>query len=117
MRAARSNKVSPSSTMRPRSGSSRPAIMLIRLVLPPPAASKAASIAKSPNLFSTSTDSILRSVQPRGRPSRQPFRGHQRGERDDDGDYHQLERGGVAARHLRERVDRRRDGLRLARDV
>ena len=49
--------------------------------------------------------------------AREPFRRDQRGERDDDGDHHQLQRGGVAARHLRERVDRRRDGLRLARDV
>ena len=41
----------------------------------------------------------------------------QRGERDDHGDDDQRHRGAVAARHLRERVDRRRDGLRLAGNV
>ena len=36
MRAALSNSISPSSSMRPRSGRSRPAIILIMLVLPAP---------------------------------------------------------------------------------
>src|SRR4051794_38337906 len=41
----------------------------------------------------------------------------QRRHRDDDGDDGESQGAGIAARHLREGVDRRGQGLRLARDV
>ena len=47
----------------------------------------------------------------------EPLRRDQRGERDDDGDDDEPPRRGVAAGDLRERVDRGRQRLRLARDV
>src|SRR5512143_2477136 len=114
MPAAASNSVSPSSTMRPRSGASSPLIMLMMLVLPapdgpnnavaPPSLSKAARSTKSPSCFPTSTDNISRPMKPRGGAPRKPFRRQQRAKRNDDRDDDQLEGGGVAARHLRQRV-------------
>ena len=128
MRAALSNSTSSSSAMRPRSGLSSPAIMLMTLVLPAPdgpnsavaplSLANATSSANSPSCFSTWTDEHRQLPCKRCRRApREPFRGDQRRKRDDDRNDHQLERGGVAARHLRERVDRRRDRLRLARNV
>src|SRR5450830_1228816 len=116
MRAASSNRTSSSSTMRPRSGRSNPAIMLMMLVLPAPegpnktvaplSLANRAFNENSPSFFSTSTTSMSGSVEPRGGAAGEPVRRDQRGQRDDHGDDHQLQRGGVAARHLRERVDR-----------
>ena len=69
MRAASSNSTSPSSTMRPRSGRSNPAIMLTTVVLPAPdgpyrtvapvSLANFAVTANSPSFFSTSTASII----------------------------------------------------------
>src|SRR5258706_10972582 len=127
VRACESNNTMSSSAMRPRSGASRPAIMLTIVVLPapdgpnravtPPEVSNCADSAKSPSCFSTETASILFTVEPRAGAARQPFGGNQRDQR--DGDRHDDEAAGrrVAAGNLRERVDRRRDGLRLARNV
>src|SRR5450755_3828049 len=127
MRAASSNSTSPSSAMRPRSGLSSPAIMLTTVVLPAPdgpnktvapvSLANFAVTAKSPSFFSTSTANISNPVESRMSAAGEPFRRDQGGKRNDHGDDHQRERGGIAARHLRERVDRRRDGLRLARNV
>src|SRR5665213_1152580 len=124
IRAAESNSVSPSSEILPRSGLSSPAIMLIRLVLPAPegpnrtvaplSLANSAFTENSPSFFSTSTVSILGPVQTRLRTAGEPFRRDQGGERNDDGDDHQRERSPVSARYLPQRVDRRRNGLRLA---
>src|SRR5665811_286535 len=113
--------------MRPRSGRSRPAIMLTTVVLPAPdgpnktvapvSLANFAVTTKSPSFFSTSTVNISNPVESRMSAAGEPFRRDQRGERDDHGDDHQRERGGIAARHLREGVDRRRDGLRFARNI
>src|SRR6185437_13162531 len=127
MRASPSNRTSPSSAIRPRSGLSSPAIMLMTPVLPAPEgpnstvaplllANDALSV-KAPSFFSISTVSTSLSVQPRGGAARQPFRCDQRGERDDHGDDNKRKCRAIPARHLRERIDRRRNGLRLARNV
>src|SRR6185437_7437008 len=127
MRASPSNRTSPSSLIWPRSGLSSPAIILMTLVLPAPEgpnktvaplslANDALSV-NAPSVFSIFIVSTSLSVQPRGGAARQPFRCDKRGERDDHGDGHQRERGAIAARHLRERVDRRRDSLRFAGNV
>src|SRR5450759_679551 len=127
MRAASSNKTSPSSTIRPWSGRNSPAIILMMLVLPAPdgpnnavalfSLSNCAFKENSPSLFSTSTTSMSGPVQARGSTPAEPFRRDQCGERDDHSNDHERERGAVTARHLSECVDCGRDGLRLARNV
>src|SRR5450759_2507583 len=127
MRAVSSNRNSPSSTMRPWSGRNSPAIILMMLVLPAPEGPNKAvaplSLANcafkdnSPIFFSISTTSMSYPMQTRCRAPGEPFRRDQRGERNNHSDDYELQRGAVAARHLRERVDRGRDGLRLARNV
>src|SRR5690348_8031099 len=127
MCAAASNTGSPSIRIWPPSGFIRPAIILVRLVLPAPeapnravmplSALKSAHRANSPNVFSMSTAIMSGPVDARRRASRQPFRRHERRNRDEDRHNDQMQGGGVAARRLGERVDRRRNGLRLARNI
>src|SRR5215212_1171824 len=122
-----SNSTVSSSTMRPRSGVTNPAIILTKVVLPAPDgpnnavtplfASKRTASEKSPSFFSASTDSISISVEAGAGAARQPFGGDQRRERDDDGDDNQPARRAFATRHLHEGVDCRRDGLRLAGNI
>src|SRR5262245_55846322 len=111
--------------MRPRSGVTRPAIMLTIDVFPepegpnsavtPPSVSNFAATEKSPRRFSTSTSMRLLTVEARAGAPREPFRYDERRERDDDRDHDQAERSGIATWDLGVGVDRRRDGLRLAR--
>ena len=107
---------------------SRPAIMLTMLVLPapdgpnsavaPPSLANCALSENSPSCFSTSTDQHRHApCKSRAGAAGEPFRRDQRGERNDDRDDRPAAARRVAARHLRQRVDRRRDGLRLARNV
>src|SRR5208283_5178096 len=103
------------------------AIMLTTVVLPAPEApnravtpvslANFAATANSPSRLSTSTVSILNPVKPRAGAAGEPFRRDQCGERNDHGDDDERERGTVATRNLRQRVNRRRNGLCLARDV
>src|SRR5450830_1219274 len=95
MRAASSNKTSPSSTIRPRSGRNSPAIILMMLVLPAPdgpnnavaplSPENSAFKENSPSCFSTSTTSILSPMETRGGTPDKPIRRDQCSERDDDG--------------------------------
>src|SRR5690242_10734281 len=124
--AAESNSTVSSSTMRPRSGVIRPAIILTTDVLPapdgpnkavtPPCASNCAARENSPSFFSTSTDNISLSVETRAGAARQPFGCDERGQRNDDGDDHEPSGCAFAARYLHEGVDCRGDGLCLAGD-
>src|SRR5262245_59679504 len=124
--AAESNSTSSPIAMRPRSGVTSPAIMLTMDVLPepegpnsavtPPSVSNFAATEKSPRRFSTST-SMLLPVEPRTGAPREPFRHHERRERDHDGNDNEAQRGSIATGHLGISIDGRRDGLRLARDV
>src|SRR3954453_14058386 len=126
-RAAVSSSVSPSTAMLPRSGRSRPAIMLTSEVLPAPdtpnrpvtrpSLANAASMKKSPSCLETSTRSISASMQAPGGAARKEFGCDQRGHGDDDGDDYQAQRRGIAIRGLDQRIDRRGDGLGLAGDV
>ena len=119
---------SPSSTMRPRSGRTSPAIMLMMRVLPAPDGPNSAGDAAvalerarerkvAEPLFDVDGQHVIRraSARRRGAPSHSDS--DQRDQRNDDRDDDEPQRGRIAARHLRERVDRRRDGLRLARNV
>src|SRR5688572_18161246 len=116
------NRLSPS-TIRPRSGCTRPAIMLTIEVSPapegpsravtPPVVSNLAATEKSPRRFSTST-SMLLTVEPGAGATREPFRHDKRRKRDDDGDDDEAQRRRIATGNLGVRVDRSRDGLRLA---
>src|SRR4051812_47038913 len=125
--AAVSSSSSPSSAMTPRSGLSRPAIMLTSEVLPAPDApnrpvtrpslANAASMKKSPSCFETSTRSISASMQAPGGAAGKEFGGDQRGHGDDDGDYDQAQRRGIAIGSLDQRVDCRRDSLGFAGDI
>src|SRR5215813_8854733 len=110
MRALESNSTVSAMAMRPRSGVTRPAIMLASVVLPAPegpntavtpaAVSKRALIVNCPlrvgdaleravNRFSTSTLSTLLSVKAHAGSARQPLGDHERHERDCDRDQHQ----------------------------
>src|SRR5215470_5267826 len=125
MRALESNNTVSAMAMRPRSGATRPAIMLTSVVLPAPeapnravtpfAVTKRALSVNSPRRLSTSTLSMLLSVKTHAGPARQPFREHERHERNRDCDQHQTPGGCIATGGLGEGVDRRRDRLRLAR--
>src|ERR1035437_5002459 len=127
MCAASSNRTSPSSTIRPRSGRNSPAIILMMLVLPAPdgpnnavaplSPANSAFKENSPSCFSTSTTNMSGPMQTRGSAPGEPFRRDQRGERNNHSNDHERERGAVATRHLRECVDCGRDGLRFARNV
>src|SRR6266581_4151314 len=127
MRALESNSTVSAMAMRPQSGVTRPAIMLTSVVLPEPegpnravtpfAVAKRAPIVNCPSRFSTSTFSTLLSVKAHAGSPRQPFGKHERHERDRDRDQHQAFGGCIATGRLRESVDRRRNCLRLARDV
>src|SRR5690348_16920722 len=127
MRLELSNNTLSSSAIRPRSGGTRPAIMLTSDVLPepdgpnsavaPPAASNLIASANSPSFFCTSTLSISFPVVAQACAPGEPFRGDQCDQRQYDGDHHEPHRLQVAAGHLRERVDRRRQRLRLTGDV
>src|SRR5882724_7874436 len=117
--------------MRPRSGVTNPAIMLISVVLPAPegpnravtpfAVAKRALTVNSPsrafNRFSTSTVSTLLSVKAHAGPACQPFGEHERHERNRDRDQHQASGGCIATGRLGEGVDRGGDRLGLTRDV
>src|SRR5258705_13283361 len=101
---------------RPRSGVTRPAIMLTTVVLPAPegpnkavtpfAVAKRALRVNAPSRFSTSTLSMLLSVKAHAGAARQPFGEHERHQRDRDRDQHQASRGCIAAGRLCEGVDR-----------
>src|SRR5215475_6559045 len=127
MRALESNNAVSAMAMWPRSGVTRPAIMLTSVVLPEPdgpnRAVTPAPVLKhtltmnSPRRFSTSTLSTLLSVKAHAGPARQPFGEHECHERERDRDQHQASGGCIATGRLCESVDRRRDRLRLARDV
>src|ERR1043165_6028836 len=100
-----SNSTVPLHTIRPRSGVTSPATMLMIAVLPEPdgpnsavtpsAASNLAATLKAPSFFSTSTASMSLPVEARAGAAREPFGGDQRQERDHDRDRHQPRRGGV----------------------
>src|SRR3954468_7067741 len=115
MRAALSNSTLPSTAMRPRSGVSRPPIMLTSEVLPAPdgpnsavapaVGANLAAIENSPSRFSTSTDSISIPVVAHAGAAGEPLRRNKRCERDHDGDDDEAHRGGIAIGDLRERVD------------
>src|SRR5262245_19637086 len=127
MRVLESNSTVSAMAMRPRSGVTRPAIMLTSVVLPDPegpnravtpfAVAKRAAIVNSPRLFSTSTASTLLSMEAHAGPARQPFGEHERHERNRDRDQHQASGSSIAARRLGVGVDRGRDCLGLAWDV
>src|SRR5262249_31662620 len=122
-----SNSTTPSNAMCPRSGRTRPAIMLAIVVLPapdepnsavtPPAASNLASSVKSPSRFPTSSANILLSVDARVGKPREQFGCDKRQQREDDSDDHQPQCGGIARWRLRIGIDRGRDRLRLAGDI
>src|SRR5215470_10461429 len=106
MRALESNSTVSAMAMRPRSGTTRPAIMLTTVVLPAPegpnravtpfAVAKRALTVNSPRRFSTSTVSTLLSVKTHAGPARQAFGEHQRHERNRDRDQYQASGGGIA---------------------
>src|SRR4051812_32052034 len=122
-----SSSVSPSSVMEPLSGRNNPAIMVTIEVLPapewpnnavtPPTLSKLASIVVAPNALRTSTRSISLSALSEHGATCKPFGREERGKCDQDGDHDQLQCREVAIRCLDQRVDCRRDGLRLAGNV
>src|SRR6185369_972369 len=122
MPAPLSYSVRPSTVMRPDCGRARPAIRLSTVLLPaperpksavtPPPVAKAASRVKVPRRQRTSNSSIAARGARRGAPH-QDFGGHQRGERQEDRQDAEAQRLGIAARHLRERIDREREGLGL----
>src|SRR5689334_11662866 len=122
-----SNSSVPSYMIRPRSGVIRPAIMLTMDVLPEPdgpnsavtpsGASNFAATVNSPSRFSTSTVSILDPVHPRADVAGEPFGGDQRNQRNDDGEHGEPRRRRVTRGDLQVSVDRRRDRLRLARNI
>src|SRR4029077_1686544 len=124
---AESNSSVPSTEMRPRSGASRPATMLTIDVLPEPegpnsavtpsGASNFAAMLNPPSRFSTSTASMSAPVQPGAGAAREPFGRDERNQRNDDGENDERRGRRVAAGNLQIGIDRRRDGLRLARDV
>src|SRR5262245_47928528 len=125
--ASESNRSRPLHRMRPRSGAISPAIMLTTEVLPEPegpnsamarlALSKRTTTENRPSCFSTLISITSTPVQPGAGAAREPCREHEREERHRDRHDDETQRRGVAARHLGEAVDRRRDGLRLARNV
>src|SRR4051794_18195235 len=113
--------------MTPRSGRTRPAIMLISDVLPAPdepnrpvtrpSLVKATSTEKSPSCLKTSTCSISVAMQSLRRAAREPFREDQGDDGDADRDDHETRSGGIAVRCLDQRIDRRGNRLCLARNV
>src|SRR5204862_2426506 len=78
---------------------------------------KAAVIKKWPSRFSTSSESKSFSMETGAGATRKPFGRDQGDKRDGDRHQDQSTGSGIAAWHLGKRVDRRRDGLRLARNV
>src|SRR3954447_5915427 len=124
---AESNSSVPLQRMRPRSGVTSPATMLIIEVLPEPdgpnsavtpsAASNFAAMLKSPSCFSTSTTSMSATVQSSAGTPRQPLGGDQRDERDNDRNDREPSGRCIAAGDLQIGIDRRRDGLRLTRNI
>ena len=111
----------------PASGRIRPAMTLTSEVLPeperpnsavsPPPVSKRASSRKAPSRCRMSTLERHSTSSRRSALARHHLGGEQRQHRDRDRDQRQPQRAGIAARHLREGVDRRRQRLRLAGDV
>src|SRR6266545_1153344 len=109
-RACESNRTVLSSLMRPRSGLSKPAIMLTMVVLPAPegpnkavtpgVVSNSAASRKSPSRFSTATVSTLFTMETCAGAARQPFGCDQRDERDIDGNDDQAAGGCIAAGDL-----------------
>src|SRR4029079_11989498 len=105
MRAALSNSTLLSIAMRPRSGVSRPPIMLTSEVLPAPegpnsavapaAVSNLTAIENSPNRFSTSTERLSVSVVTQAGAAGEPFRRDEGRQRDDDGDDDEPHRRGI----------------------
>src|SRR5438045_3669094 len=127
MPALESNSSVSLHVTRPRSGVIRPAIILTIEVLPEPdgpnsavtpsGASNLALTRNSPSCLSTSTVSISGPVQSRAGAAGQPLGGDQCDQRDDDRDDGEPGGGRVAARNLQISIDRRRDRLRLTRNV
>src|ERR1700722_11257728 len=115
MRFSESNSTVSSIAIRPRSGATKPAIMLTSVVLPAPEGpntavtpfpvSNRAHREKSPSRFSTSTPSILFPVEAHAGAPRKPFGRHQRGERDRNRHQHQTASRRIAVGHLGEGVD------------
>ena len=122
-----SSSGSPSSTIRPRSGRSRPAIAVDHRRLAGTRAAeqrrdaargREADVERSsaPRRQAMSTSSIRRRA-PSGPRARQQLRGDHRGEGEGDRHQRQAQGTGLAAGDLGEGVDRRGQGLGLARDV
>src|SRR5262247_1321 len=96
IRALESNSTVSAMAMRPRSGVTRPAIMLTSVLLPDPdgpnravtpfAVAKYALTVNSPRRFSTSTLSTLLSMKAHAGPACQPFGEHERHKRNRDCD-------------------------------
>src|SRR5689334_3693517 len=115
MPAAASNSTSSSSAMRPRSGLDKPAIIATIDVLPEPdgpnsavmprSPVNSASTLNSPSCFSIATLSMSDAMHARAGAPTEPFGNDKRAERDQNGDHDQSHRRGVAARHLRQRID------------
>src|SRR6185369_1223971 len=111
-------------TMRPRSGRTIPAMAFTSVVFPEPERPKSATMGASlenaassrnlPRGTATSTSSMVRT---RGAATHQPFGECERRERKQHGEEREAHRLSIAARNLRERVDRERQRARLARNV
>ena len=123
MRRAASNRTVSLMRIEPRCGVAIPAIALTTLVLPEPERPKRPTIGasaenltsrwKSPSCCSMSTSIIA--LRLRGAAG-EPFRRRERDDRQHDRDDAEAQRLRIAAGHLRERVDRQRQRLRLARE-
>src|SRR5215831_12410751 len=105
-----SSTTDPSMTMRPWSGRISPAIALTTEVFPAPERPNSA-VRPGPLRKCAS------SVKSPSETLRQKIGGKQRNQRQRDRNEREAQRADVAARGLGQRVDRRRDGPRLARNV
>src|SRR5579862_3120720 len=125
MRFSESKSVRSLITMRPHSGRTMPAIAFTIVDFPEPDRPKSATMGASlrnaassvndPRRAATSTSSMARIR--RVAPAREPLGESQRRKRQHDGEDRKAQRLRVAAGHLRVRVDRERQGARLARYV
>src|SRR6185503_14185686 len=125
MPAFSSKSVRPPTAMRPRSGLTSPAIAFTSVLLPAPerpksatmgaSAAKRASRRNPPCISVTSTSSMGRLGA--AAAAHEPFREGERRDRERDGEEREAQDLVVVTGGLRERVDRERQRLRLARDV
>src|SRR3954469_25657320 len=83
----------------------------------PPSAANAASSTKAPRRWRAATSIMSVAERPAGGALDDPLREKQRRRRDRDRDQRQPQRADFAAGNLRQRIDRGRQGLRLAGDV